>query len=141
MADLIKDIAGAKYRVERCEDGLYQIPLRGDRGWIYEHGPETLGVHFRNTHKPTQTCNAVMAKIPQATIYVRGDCEAILLCPLAEAEKLLRVCGAKTTRKLSDEHKEILRRASRPFWIAPGSNAPEKAKKSTNATECECLPA
>jgi len=106
MTDTIKDIAGTKYRIERCEDGCFQIPLRAGKGWIYEHGKKTLGVHLGDTNRPLASCKAIMAKVPTASVYVMGDQEAILLCPVSEAKKLLRACGAKTRRQITDEERE-----------------------------------
>ena len=136
FTDTIKALAGKRYRVERGEDGFYQVPLRdtcGKSGHIYQHGPDTLAAHITGTTRPTQTFKAIRAKCPATTLHVVGEDELIVLHPMEGWKRFFSVCGARTRRALSEEERERLAQAGRQFLFSPGVQGGRGAVESPNA--------
>ena len=77
LHDSIKKLAGRTYRVERSEDGFRQVPLRGRRGHIYEHGPGVLAAYI-TSERPQFTFAVLQRQLPLAHAPVRAAADVIL---------------------------------------------------------------
>lgn len=115
----LREMAGNRYRLQKAEDGELQVPMRGDKGHIYMHAPDTLGAYIES-HRPNASFKTLKRKCPAAKIHVCGDWEIIVLHPVDGWRKFFSACGAKTRRQLSDKHREKLVEAGRQTRIKPG---------------------
>jgi len=110
----IKNRFSATHRVERDECGDYQIPLKAGKGHVYAHSRSILAAYIM-TDKPTTSLKTIKKKCPKASVHVCGDYEVIILYPVKDAKEFLRACGARTKKRLSDEHKQKLASSSKEF--------------------------
>jgi len=114
----LRKIAGMRYRIARAEDGQLQIPLRGDKGDIYMHGPDVVGAYIKS-RKPNASFNAIKRRCPAATIHVEGDHEIIALHPVDGCREFVAACGGKTRRQMSVEQREKAAEALRHVRRTP----------------------
>ncbi len=126
----LTNLVGRHFRVQRTEDGLECIPLRGGRGDVQLHGPAVLGAYIMSK-SPSATIRAVTSKCPAAHVSQEGDCEVIIEHPLDGWQEFLRAVGAKTCRRLSAEHARSLDKGGRLFRFGHGSEEANNLSEST----------
>ena len=133
--DEIRKLVGKRYRVERGEDGFYQVRLNGKRGHIYQHGPETLAAHITGPRKPMLAFRAIKAKCPAAKLHVVGGDELIVLHPMEGWQRFFSACRAKARPALSEEERQRRVLHGRQLQIYRNRGRGERAKTSPNGAE------
>jgi len=108
MTDLPSPILALAWNWQAQLDELRDsvIPLKDDRGFVYAHGPETLGVWLN--HRGSSWIRRWTAKFGAPTVAQEGDDEAIILWSFddPDTQSILKWLGARRTRKLAGAAKQ-----------------------------------
>src|SRR5712692_6269018 len=121
----LRERFGEQYRIGfaeaaegRNDPWMMTIPCRW--GTIYPHGGEMLALDLDGHPRVAKQ----VAAIPGIVLHQDGNDEKTFLFPVGLFDQVAAFVEPKKLRRLSEEHKAKLLKASKPYRIKPGSNSP-----------------